>query len=174
MTAQTPEEQMLAILDIVPANKVFKGVKRIEEATQQVTKTAKKGADAASDAASQLAKNAKIGKAFEEGALEAMGLPKNSKKVTEVLSDGTEVTTIFDAMNKEVGLVVEIKNVQKLSHSNQLRAQILHAQNNNQQYLLVVSPNTHVTGPLFNEIKDIGGKIQVFNPTTAKFTPYHP
>jgi len=80
------------------------------------------------------------------------------------------VTTIFDA--KTLTKAVEVKNVQKLFNSNQLRAQIQHADDNELLYQLIVNPTSCVSGPVVREINRIGGSIQRFNPATDKFMPY--
>ena len=92
---------------------------------------------------------------------------------TVPLGDGTRVTTVPDLWGRNVGGVLEAKNVQKLSLSNQLRAQIKLAGENNQPFNLVVSPRTRtVSEPLWRQVRNTGGDIYVYNPATKDLTEF--
>ena len=92
---------------------------------------------------------------------------------TVPLGDGTRVTTVPDLWGKNVGGVLEAKNVQKLSYSPQLQAQVALARENNQPFNLVVSPRTRtVSEPLRDAVKKTRGGIYVYNPATKDLTEF--
>lgn len=104
------------------------------------------GGDAASTAANrtpQVTINRQNGAEFEQQVIDALGPVggvKNTIPQTVTLSNGTQVTTIPDLWGRNVGGLLEAKNVQNLSMSNQLRAQIQIANRGGQPLNLVVSP----------------------------------
>lgn len=86
---------------------------------------------------------------------------------TVTLSNGTVVTTTPDLWGRNVGGLLEAKNVQNLSLSPQLRAQAQIARESGQPLNLVVSPRTQqVSGPLLNDVRSTGGNVFVYNRLT--------
>lgn len=120
--------------------------------------------------------NQQNGAAFEQQVVDAfdhVGGKKNNKPVTVTLSNGAQVTTVPDLWGTNVGGLIEAKNVQNLSMSNQLRAQIQVATSTGQPMNLVVSPRTQsVSGPLIDGIRSTGGNIYIYNPSTSSLTPW--
>ena len=92
---------------------------------------------------------------------------------TVPLGDGTRVTTVPDLWGRNVGGVLEAKNVQKLSYSPQLQAQVALARENNQPFNLVVSPRTRtVSGPLRDAVEDARGHVYVYDPVTKELSEF--
>ena len=124
----------------------------------------------------QITINREQGIEFERQVVDALGhvgAGKNTMAHTVPLGDGTRVTTVPDLWGRNVGGVLEAKNVQKLSLSNQLRAQIKLARENNQPFNLVVSPRTRtVSEPLRDAVKKTRGHIYVYNPATKDLTEF--
>ena len=61
--------------------------------------------------------------------------------------------------------MVELKDVVDLSMNDQFRAQIQFAVENRLPYNLVVSPtNKVISEPLWTAIREMGGKVYVFDP----------
>ncbi|WP_277757085.1 putative toxin [Achromobacter denitrificans] len=105
-------------------------------------------------------------------AFEHVGGVKNNIPVT-VSVNGISVTTIPDMWGKSVGGMLEVKNVQSLSMSDQLRAQILHAKETGQPLNLVVSPRTsNVSRMLQQEIRETGGNVYRYNPSSNELTNF--
>ncbi|QCS65099.1 hypothetical protein EC609_23085 [Achromobacter denitrificans] len=105
-------------------------------------------------------------------AFEHVGGVKNNIPVT-VSVNGISVTTIPDMWGKSVGGMLEVKNVQNLSMSNQLRAQIQHAGETEQPLNLVVSPRTtNVSAELRTQIEGTGGGIYRYDPSTGELTKF--
>ncbi|MDR2637806.1 MAG: hypothetical protein LBB55_05650 [Zoogloeaceae bacterium] len=74
---------------------------------------------------------------------------------------------------RNVGGMLEVKNVEKLSMSDQLRAQIQRAGELGQPFNLVVSPKTqYISGPLLEAIEEIGGSIYRYDPATGILTEF--
>lgn len=72
-----------------------------------------------------------------------------------------------------VGGMLEVKNVQNLSMSNQLRAQIKQATDTGQPLNLVVSPRTtNVSNELARQVRLTGGDIYRYNPATGELTRF--
>jgi len=126
----------------------------------------------------QIALNRQNGAEFERQVVDAfshVGGAKNTTPVTVPLSNGMQVTTIPDMWGKSVGGMLEVKNVQNLSMSNQLRAQIEHAGEIGQPLNLVVSPGTRsVSRPLQETVRATGGDIYRYNPATGDLTKFVP
>ncbi|MBC8719173.1 hemagglutinin repeat-containing protein [Ochrobactrum sp. Marseille-Q0166] len=122
--------------------------------------------------------NQQNGAAFEQQVVDAFGHVggvKNSTPVTVTLPNGAKVTTIPDLWGANVGGLVEAKNVQRLSMSNQLRAQIKIAMDTGQPMNLVISPRTtNVSGPLIRDVRGTGGNIYVYNPSTSSLDRWQP
>jgi filamentous hemagglutinin len=124
----------------------------------------------------QVVINRQNGAEFEQQVIDALGPVggvKNTTPRTVTLSNGTEVTTIPDLWGRNVGGVLEAKNVQNLSLSPQLRAQAQIAREAGEPMNLVVSPRTQrVSGPLLNDVRSTGGNVYVYNPATDSLTPW--
>ncbi len=123
----------------------------------------------------QITLNRQNGIEFEKqvvAAFEHVGGVKNNIPVT-VSVNGISVTTIPDMWGKSVGGMLEVKNVQSLSMSDQLRAQILHAKETGQPLNLVVSPRTsNVSRMLQQEIRETGGNVYRYNPSSNELTNF--
>lgn len=92
-------------------------------------------------------------------------MEKNTTAITVRLADGREVKTIVDISGKNVGGMIEAKNVVDLSLSPQFRAQVQIAQETGQPLNLVVSPiNKTISKNLVAEIKKTGGEMYVYDP----------
>jgi hypothetical protein len=124
----------------------------------------------------QVVINRQNGAEFEQQVVDSwghVGGAKNTTPVTVTLENGTQVTTIPDLWGNNVGGLLEAKNVQNLSMSNQLRAQIQVATETGQPLNLVVSPRTQsVSGPLVSGVQSTGGNVFVYNPATDTLTPW--
>lgn len=89
------------------------------------------------------------------------------------LPSGAEVTTIPDLWGRNVGGILEVKNVKSLSKSNQLRAQITVAGNTGQPLKLVVSPRTNnVSSELLRQVRGTGGDVFRYDPSTGDLTKF--
>lgn len=76
-------------------------------------------------------------------------------------------------MGENVGRLLEVKNIQNLSMSNQLRAQIKVASDTGQPLNLVVSPKTNnVSGELMRQERGTGGDVYRYNPATGDLTKF--
>ena len=94
----------------------------------------------------QLLQNAMKGAEAEKGALAAEGLTKNTEKMMAVDAKTGQVgSTIPDAMRPS-GATVEVKNVQKLSDSSQLRRQSsISAQSGQKAEVISTNPNAKIS-----------------------------
>ncbi|WP_198158123.1 hemagglutinin repeat-containing protein [Achromobacter spanius] len=124
----------------------------------------------------QITLNRQSGVAFERQVTEALGHVggvKNTNPVTVQLPNGAQVTTIPDLWGTNVGGLLEVKNVQNLSMSNQLRAQIQAATAIGQPLNLVVSPRTNnISRELLRQVRGTGGDVFRYNPTTGDLTKF--
>ncbi|EIK60998.1 putative toxin [Pseudomonas lactis] len=124
----------------------------------------------------QITLNRQNGTAFERQVVDAfnhVGGVKNTTPVTVQLPNGAQVTTIPDLWGKNVGGLLEVKNVQNLSMSNQLRAQIKVASDTGQPLNLVVSPRTsNISGELMRQVRNTGGDVFRYNPATGDLTRF--
>ena len=117
-----------------------------------------------SDAAEQVAINGANGRAFQNAFNQSLELSQNFKLVTVEIRPGVKVTTIPDNLGRPAGMV-ELKDVVDLSMNDQFRAQIQFAVENRLPYNLVVSPtNKVISEPLWTAIREMGGKVYVFDP----------
>ncbi|BDM64462.1 hypothetical protein NFHSH190041_19140 [Shewanella sp. NFH-SH190041] len=74
-------------------------------------------------------------------------------------------------VNSEYG-VTDIKNVQHLANSDQLRAFYKHAVSNKMEFSIIISPRTkYVSGPLLDQIRNTNGKLYEYNQDTKTLTP---
>lgn len=123
----------------------------------------------------QVVINRQNGAAFEQQVVDALshvGGVKNDTPVTVTLPGGKQVTTIPDLWGKSTGGILEAKNVQDLTNSNQLRAQLEHAERTGTPFNLVVSPRTEsISEPLRARIdavtRKVGGGIYRYDPATG-------
>ncbi len=135
----------------------------------------------------QIVLNRQNGLAFENSVVEVLsdvGGAKNTQAFTITLDSGKSVTTIPDLWGKNVGGVLEAKNVINISNSDQFRAQLVHAMDNDLPFNLIVSPRTqHITEPLLKEIDRVNtnykivtghtaGGVYRFDPATGDLTNY--
>lgn len=124
----------------------------------------------------QLAINYADGRKFQTQFTEALshvGAAEN-KLPTTVMVNGQPVTTIPDLWGRNVGGIVEVKNVINISQTNQLRAQAREARNTGQPMNLVVSPRTiNISQPTLDLIENTGGAVYRFDPITGKMTTYN-
>jgi RHS repeat-associated protein len=124
------------------------------------------GVATAATAASTILQNQANGQAFEDTVIDVIGATKNTMSIT-VEGLGTSIPDVIDA----AGNIIEIKNAINLSYTTQLQIQVQGAQGS---VSLIVSPITqYISGPLRDAIARTGGTIQVFNPATGAFTPWH-
>ncbi|MFN6983512.1 MAG: putative toxin [Rhizobium oryzihabitans] len=94
-----------------------------------------------------------------------VGGTKNTTLMTVPLSNGVKVTTIPDLWGRNVGGLIEVKNVEALSNSNQLRAQIREALKTRQPLNLVLSPRTRtVSQKLVDDIKKQAARFMSTTP----------
>ncbi|MCW1243356.1 DUF637 domain-containing protein, partial [Pseudomonas sp. SAICEU22] len=124
----------------------------------------------------QITLNRQNGTAFERqvvDAFEHVGGVKNTIPVTVQLPNGAQVTTIPDLWGRNVGGLLEVKNVQNLSMSNQLRAQVKVASDTGQPLNLVVSPRTsNVSAELMRQVRSTGGDVFRYDPATGDLTRF--
>ncbi|EEE35281.1 hypothetical protein RKLH11_3957 [Rhodobacteraceae bacterium KLH11] len=129
---------------------------------------------------SQIALNRQNGAVFENQVVDALshvGGVKNGTPVTVTLPNGKQVTTIPDLWGRNTGGILEVKNVQDLSNSNQLRAQLQLAEETGTPFNLVVSPRTqNISGPLRDRIDEVtskvGGGIYRYDPSTGDLSNF--
>jgi filamentous hemagglutinin len=119
--------------------------------------------------------NAANGRAFEQagirGILSHVGLGKNTTVITR-----NGVSTIPDALGRPAGMV-EFKDVQYLTRSDQFTAQLDEALATGRPYNLVVSPgNQSISRPLLDQIRGVtlknGGGVYRYDPATDILTPW--
>jgi filamentous hemagglutinin len=134
----------------------------------------------ATNSGTQIALNRQNGAAFENQVVDALshvGGTKNGVPVTVTLPSGKQVTTIPDLWGRNTGGILEVKNVQNLSNSNQLRAQLQLAEETGTPFNLVVSPRTqNISGPLRDRIDEVttkvGGGIYRYDPSTGNLSNF--
>ncbi|WP_443751355.1 putative toxin [Asticcacaulis solisilvae] len=118
----------------------------------------------------QISLNKADGGTFQNAVQDSLRMTENRQAVTVTLADGRKVTTIPDLWGAQSG-VLDIKKVQSLSFTEQLRAQYQLALDGGQSFNLVVSPGTKtISLPLQRSVAATGGKIFEFNPTTGSWT----
>ncbi|WP_161831355.1 DUF637 domain-containing protein [Pseudovibrio sp. POLY-S9] len=128
----------------------------------------------------QIALNRQNGAAFEQQVIDALshvGGTKNTTSVSVTLPSGKQVTTIPDLWGRNTGGILEVKNVVDLANSNQLRAQLLHAEMTGTPFNLIVSPRTqNISGPLRARIdavtRRVGGGIYRYDPSTGSLSDF--
>jgi len=124
----------------------------------------------------QLAINNANGRQFQDqftDALSHVGAAEN-KLPTTVMVNGQPVTTIPDLWGRNVGGIVEVKNVIDISATQQLRAQAREAINTGQPMNLVVSPRTtNISQQTLDLIESTGGAVHRFDPATGELTAYN-
>lgn len=124
----------------------------------------------------QITLNRQNGIEFERQVISAfddMGGVKNTSLVTVELANGAKVTTIPDMWGKNVGGMLEIKNVLNLSMSNQLRAQVKVALDTSQPLNIVVSSRTNgISREVMRQVESTGGEVYRYNPVTRELTRF--
>ncbi|WP_114391083.1 putative toxin [Notoacmeibacter marinus] len=132
----------------------------------------------ATNRGAQITINRQNGAEFEQQVIDALGLVggvKNTTPKTVTLLNGAKVTTIPGLWSRNVGGLLEAKNVQNLSLSPQLRAQAQIARETGQPMNLIVSPRTQrVSGPLLDDVRSTGGNVHIYDPATDILTPWAP
>jgi YD repeat-containing protein len=117
----------------------------------------------------QIALNKADGGTFQNAVQDSLRGVENRTAVTLTLADGRKVTTIPDLWGAKTG-VLDVKKVQSLSFTEQLKAQYQLALDSGQQFNLVVSPGTKtISLPLQRAVAATGGKFFEFNPTTGSW-----
>jgi hypothetical protein len=118
-----------------------------------------------------LADNHAGGIEFQARVLEQLGLSENARIVEGEVAPGRVVRTRPDGLTTEA--VYEIKNSVYVYRSSQIRAQIAHANANQQSYTLVINRYTRVSGPLRDLIgvHDYGAEVVRRQPG-GTFTDY--
>jgi Restriction endonuclease fold toxin 7 len=110
------------------------------------------------------------GRIFQNLALKAKGIPTNTQRLTETIDTGQEVTVVPDGLGDTI---LEVKDVVKLSVSNQFRTYLANSAKTGRPIELIVSPLTKtISAPLKTLIKNTKGTIQIFDPATGLFTPW--
>ncbi len=167
--AESPFDYTIALIGVLgPAGDAAKALiqeaKVLSEAGDTINAAAKL------DAAQIIVANAARGKAFEDGVLAALDLPKNTVRIPVTLPGGKSVTVIPDAL-KDV-TIIEAKDVKYLSNSDQFRGYLA----TGKEIQLYVSPDTKISKPLYDKIINnlAGGSIQVFDPVTKALTKWEP
>jgi len=177
---------LAAGLAIKAATKVIPGVGQADVALTTLKKRVDfkpidaKLSDYATNRGSQIALNRQNGAVFENQIVDALshvGSVKNGTPVTVTLPSGKQVTTIPDLWGRNTGGILEVKNVQGLSNSNQLRAQLQLAEETGTPFNLVVSPRTqNISGPLRDRIDEVtskvGGGIYRYDPSTGDLSNF--
>jgi hypothetical protein len=128
----------------------FSKIRYIDEAADAIgalTKAADNAGDLAksTDALTPVAR----GRMNEARVLDEFGLSKNTKTVQGNTNTGELRGTIPDAITSDT--VYEVKDVQKLSNTKQIQAQINYAQEKGLNYRIITGTNTHVSGNIPNE-----------------------
>ena len=90
--------------------------------------------------------------------LDALGITQNTSRI-RLPGGGCRVPDILDEAG---GIIGEVKNVQSLSYTSQLRDYVSYAQSNGLQFDLYVRGSTRLSGPLQRAIDD--GLINLFRP----------
>jgi RHS repeat-associated protein len=112
--------------------------------------------------------NAIRGNNFHNQVYDALRLPENTSKVTGNVN-GKLVNTEPDLLGARTG-VADIKDEISPSFDMQAKAQYNYATQNGKTFNLIVSPRTQtISIPLQNAIRQSGGIIVEFNPTTGSF-----
>lgn len=107
-----------------------------------VTPVVPGGASSAIKAA-RLAENARFGKAFETAVLSAVGFSKNTEHITS--ASGAKRYRIPDGLDKEAGILLELKGVANLKLTDQVKDFLASAKDNKQKVVIVVKKNTKVS-----------------------------
>ena len=104
------------------------------------------------------------GLVFQDQALAAKGVAANTQRLVVQLPSGEVATVIPDALGNTI---VEVKDVANLYASTQFRAYLA----TGKPIELIVSPTTQtISAPLTNLIRQSGGTIQIYDPSTGVFT----
>ena len=141
-------DALAAVIPGLPAG--FSKLRHVDEAADAIGALAK-----AADNAGDLAKSTDAltpvarGRMNEARVLDEFGLSKNTKTVQGNTNTGELRSTIPDAITSDT--VYEVKDVQKLSNTKQIQAQIEYAQKNGLNYKIITGTNTHVSGNIPNE-----------------------
>ncbi|MEM6454396.1 MAG: putative toxin, partial [Acidobacteriota bacterium] len=114
------------------------------------------GGASASIKAARLAKNARFGKAFEKAVLNAVDLSKNTKKID--IPFGEKALRIPDGVAR--GVLLEVKGVQNLYLTSQVRDFLRKASEDNLTVVIAVTEKTKISRK-FNELLEEGKVVIV-------------
>jgi histone H3/H4 len=109
------------------------------------------------------------GRAFEKEVLEQLGLASTKELRVVTIENGIRVAFIPDGISQVGKVLVECKDVKKLSMSNQLRAYFASAET----ATIIVSPKTtHITHEIIRHIEQLDGSIEIYDPITKTFSKW--
>lgn len=158
----------VSIAEEIGQETVKNGLKSAATATTKDLTTAAAGESAL------ITQNAARGVQFEKDVIEnvfgSVGQAKNTAVVSETVR-GKLVNTIPDVLGRPTGLT-EIKNVEYLTLSPQLRAQLGYATQHGMPYNLIVNPATRISQPVIDAISKVNmasgniGGIYRYDPVT--------
>ncbi|MEM6453526.1 MAG: RHS repeat-associated core domain-containing protein, partial [Acidobacteriota bacterium] len=118
------------------------------------------GGASASIKAARLAENVRFGKAFEKAVLNAVEFSKNTERL--VIDGSSKSFRVPDGLTD--GLLLEIKGVQQLSHTSQVRDFLAEAEKTNRKVIIAVTDRTKISKK-FRELVE-QGKV-----TIVRFKP---
>ena len=135
-------DALAAIVPCVPAGatkgvKAAKALSKVDDVTD-----AAKAVDKASDAAKAMEK----GRNTEAAQLKALGLEKNTKKISSTTISGESVNVIPDAVTDNA--IIEIKDVKKLYRTKQIQGELNAAKKSGKNFVLRIREDTKVSEPL--------------------------
>ena len=89
-----------------------------------------------------------LGKAGEDAA----GISKNTERIPSLT--GTADFRVPDALSHEEGIIGEVKNVERLSFTAQLKDYVAYAQQNGYEFQLTIRSDTYLSTSLRNAVAD--------------------
>lgn len=89
-----------------------------------------------------------LGQAGEEAAQ----IVKNTERIPSLT--GTASYRVPDVLNRAEGIIGEVKNVESLSYTSQLRDYVAYAQQNGLRFELTVRPTTQLSAPLQEAVRN--------------------
>jgi hypothetical protein len=111
-----------------------------------------------------------MGKGFECGVLCELNLPSNTKMIETPMGDST-LRAIPDAIDGRT--IIEVKNVEYLTNSDQLRAYLYNTDYENIN--LYVRSDTKISGKLYDALmRKEGSKIYTYDPITKTIGNWKP
>jgi hypothetical protein len=118
--------------------------------------------------------NAKRGLEFERAVIDALNaasqVTKINKNTSKIGVDGLARRSVPDVLHRGI---TEIKSGVEINNSPQLVVQVAFCRAFKKPYNLVVSPTTkRISQKIQQAVRDTGGTIQRFDPSTGAFTPF--